>query len=177
MVKELNVAGGIEVVDSAGNVFADLGLPSSEEDILKVALARAFTNVVRNLELTQTETARAIGTDQAEVSKILSGKMRGLSVDRLIRMLAALGRDIDISIAPPPKKRHIMASEHYEIVGPSDKRRAALTPSGMLMLTRWCDDTIPDGFYFAITGAARERMQAIADAINAAIDDRNAPEE
>jgi predicted XRE-type DNA-binding protein len=105
MAKEREAAGGIEVIDSAGNVFADLGLPSSEEDILKVALARVFTNVVRKLELTQSETAGIIGSDQAEVSKILSGKLRGLSVDRLIRMLAALGRDIDISIAAPRRKR------------------------------------------------------------------------
>lgn len=104
MVKEPDVSGGVEVIDSAGNAFADLGLPSSDEDILKVALARAFTNAVRKRDLTQIETASLIGTSQAEVSKILSGKLRGLSVVRLIRMLVALGRDVDINIAENPRR-------------------------------------------------------------------------
>lgn len=104
MEKELDVTTGVEVIDSTGNVFADLGLPSSDEDILKIALARAITNAVRKRDLTQVETATIIGVDQAQVSKILSGKLRGLSVERLIRMLVALGRDVDINIAESTRK-------------------------------------------------------------------------
>jgi predicted XRE-type DNA-binding protein len=105
MEKELDAAVSVEIIDSTGDVFRDLNLPSGEEDMLKIALARAFTNVVRKRDLTQTEAANIVVTDQSEVSKILSGRLRGVSVDRLIRMLAALGRDIDISIAAPKKNR------------------------------------------------------------------------
>jgi predicted XRE-type DNA-binding protein len=105
MEKVLDAEASVEIIDSTGNVFSDLGLPSTDEDMIKVALARAFTNVVRKMDITQVETAKIIGTNQGEVSKILSGRLRGLSVDRLIRMLAALGRDIDISIAAPRRNR------------------------------------------------------------------------
>lgn len=99
MDKELNVVGGVEVIDSTGNAFADLGLPSSDEDIFKVALARAITNTVRKRDLKQTEVAKIIGVNQAEVSKILSGRLRGFSVERLMHMLVALGHDVDMHIS------------------------------------------------------------------------------
>jgi predicted XRE-type DNA-binding protein len=95
----------VEIVDGTGNVFADLGLPSTDEDVFKAALARAITNTVRKRDLTQTEAAILIGVDQAQVSKILSGKLRGLSAERLIRMLVALGRDVDIHISERHKNR------------------------------------------------------------------------
>lgn len=63
-----------------------------------------------------------------------------------------------------------MSSQHYETIERGDRRRACVSPSGTLMLTRWCDQALPDGFYFTINGAPLEKMQAVADAINAAID-------
>ncbi len=105
MDKELNVAGGVEVIDSSGDVFADLGIPSSVEDTFKIALARAITNTVRKRDLTQIEVAKIIEVNQAEVSKILSGRLRGFSVERLMRMLVSLGHDVDMHISARHRNR------------------------------------------------------------------------
>ena len=40
----------------------------------------------------------------SQVSLVVTGKLRGFSTERLIRMLARLGRDIDIVIRPSSGK-------------------------------------------------------------------------
>jgi predicted XRE-type DNA-binding protein len=67
--------------------------------MLKVALARAITNTIRKRGLTQPEAAKIIGVDQAKISALLRGRLKGFSVDRLVRYLCALGKDIDIRIS------------------------------------------------------------------------------
>lgn len=91
------------VVESSGNVFTDLGLPTSGDEVMKIALARAITNAVRKRELTQTEAAKIIGVDQAKISALLRGRLKGFSVDRLVRYLTLLGKDIDIRISGRPR--------------------------------------------------------------------------
>ncbi|MEJ0093095.1 MAG: helix-turn-helix transcriptional regulator [Methylocella sp.] len=97
MAKELETAEG--VIDSSGNVFADLGLPCSEEDMLKVRIAHAITATIQEKNISQMEAAKLIGTDQAKVSNLLRGRLKGFSTDRLIHMLVQLGRDVDIHIS------------------------------------------------------------------------------
>jgi predicted XRE-type DNA-binding protein len=87
------------VIDSSGNVFDDLGIPTTEDEMLKVALARVITSTVRKRDLTQIEAAKIIGVDQAKVSLLLRGRLKGFSTDRLVRYLCALGKDIDIRIS------------------------------------------------------------------------------
>lgn len=89
----------VAVIDSSGNVFADLNIPCSDEDMLKVHISRSIAATIRKRELTQVEAAEIIGTDQAKVSAILRGRLSAFSVDRLIRYLILLGRDIDIRVS------------------------------------------------------------------------------
>ena len=67
-----------------------------------------------------------------------------------------------------------MSSQHYETIEKADERRACVTQSGMLMLSRWPEHGLPDGFYFSINDAPVEKMRAIAGAINDALDARSA---
>jgi predicted XRE-type DNA-binding protein len=87
------------VTDSTGNVFVDLGLPVSEKEMLKVHIAQAITVTVQKRDLTQKQAAALIGTDQAKLSAVLSGRLSGFSIDRLITYLVRLGRDIDVNIS------------------------------------------------------------------------------
>lgn len=89
----------VQVLDSTGNVFADLGLPSSQEDMLKVNIARAITATIRKRDLTQTAAAAIMGVDQAKVSALLRGRLNGFSVERLVIFLVKLGRDVNITIS------------------------------------------------------------------------------
>lgn len=82
--------------ESSGNVFADLGLPATEKDMLKVQIALAISATIEKRKLTQVQAAKIIGTDQAKISAVLRGRLRDLSVERLIHFLILLGRDIEV---------------------------------------------------------------------------------
>ncbi|PIU92141.1 MAG: transcriptional regulator [Armatimonadetes bacterium CG_4_10_14_3_um_filter_66_18] len=90
---------------SSGNVFADLGLPDSEELLAKAALVREIASIATHRHLTQAETARLLGTTQPKVSDLLAGKLAGFSLERLIRFLNALDRDVQIVVTPKPRSR------------------------------------------------------------------------
>ena len=82
----------------SGNVFADLGLPDPEGDLLKAELVGRIDDVVRERGITETEAARLLGLSRRDVSRLLRGDFREHSLERLLRGLAALGRDVDIVI-------------------------------------------------------------------------------
>lgn len=90
---------------SSGNVFVDLALPDSDELIAKAALAQQIASIATHRHLTQAEAARLLGTTQPKVSALLAGKLAGFSMERLIRFLNALGRDVQIVVTPKPRSR------------------------------------------------------------------------
>ena len=90
---------------SSGNVFADLGLPNAEELQAKAALSNRIADIVSQRQLTQVETAKILGTRQPKVSELLVGRADGFSIERLIRYLNALDRDVQIIISPKPRSR------------------------------------------------------------------------
>jgi len=54
---------------------------------------------------TQTEADYLIRDAPSQISSVVTGKLHGFAVERLIRMLVHLGRDIDIVIRPPRGSR------------------------------------------------------------------------
>ena len=85
----------------SGNVFADLDLPDADAHLLKAELVSRIDGIVRQRGITQTEAARLLGLSQPDVSRLLRGDFRQYSLERLFRLLTALGRDIDIVIRQP----------------------------------------------------------------------------
>ena len=83
------------------NVFADLGCPDANTHLLKAELVCRIDAIIRQRNLTQTEAARLLGLSQPDISRLLRGNFREYSLERLLRLLAALGRDIDIVIRDP----------------------------------------------------------------------------
>lgn len=55
--------------ESSGNVFADLGLPNSEQELVKAKLTVEIYRILRDRKVTQTEAARLLGTTQAQVQR------------------------------------------------------------------------------------------------------------
>ena len=78
------------------NVFADLGLAGAGEHLIKAGIDRT----IRQRRLTQTAAAQLMGIDQQKVSAMLTGQLRGYSVERLMRFLVALGHDVEIVVKP-----------------------------------------------------------------------------
>lgn len=93
------------VEKSSGNVFADLGRPDADTHLLKAELVNRIDEIIRRRRITQAEAARLLGLSQPDVSRLLRGYFRDFSVERLLRLLMALGRDVDIVIRKPKGRR------------------------------------------------------------------------
>ena len=89
------------VEQGCGNVFADIGLPNAEVHLLKADLVSRIDQIVRRRRMTQVEAAKLMGLSQPDVSRLLRGNFREYSVERLLRLLMAMGRDVDIVIRKP----------------------------------------------------------------------------
>jgi predicted XRE-type DNA-binding protein len=89
----------------SGNVFADLGLPDAEELKAKSDMVIEIIQVIEDRGLKQAEAAEIMGIDQPKVSSLVNGKLSGFSMERLYRLLNALGRDVEIVLRPMPKSR------------------------------------------------------------------------
>ena len=86
------------VVEGSGNVFADLGLELSDDEMLKVVIARAVTRIVQAGDYTQERVAKVMRIDQPKVSKILRGRLKDFSSKWLIERLLLLGYDLEIKV-------------------------------------------------------------------------------
>lgn len=92
----------IEVHESAGNIFADLGLPDADTHFLKAQLVAELYRLTTERELTQARAGDLMGISQPEVSRLFKGSFREYSVDRLLGFLTAFDRDIEIVSRPRP---------------------------------------------------------------------------
>jgi len=88
----------IEIIESSGNVFADLGLPDAEELSLKAQLVINLKKLIKKHKLTQREVAERCGTDQPTVSKVLRGQLDKVTVERLVKWLSLLNQEVSIFI-------------------------------------------------------------------------------
>ena len=95
----------IPVTPSSGNVFADLGFAEPEEELAKAQLASHIRQVVKRRRLTQVAAASVMGIDQPKVSALLNGRLANFSSDRLMRLLTALGQDVEITVKAKPRNR------------------------------------------------------------------------
>jgi Uncharacterized conserved small protein len=94
-----------EFTPSSGNVFADLKLPHADDLLAKAELAAKIIAEVQRRRLTQSQAAAILGIDQPKVSALKQGKLSGFSIERLMRILLALGRDIEITVKDRPRSR------------------------------------------------------------------------
>ena len=104
----------------SGNVFADLGFPDADAHLVKAGLVSRIDDIVRDRGLTQAQAARLMGLSQPDVSRLLRGDFREYSMERLFRLLNALGRD--------HRHRHPNAAFHRRRTAAHRRRRARLTP-------------------------------------------------
>jgi predicted XRE-type DNA-binding protein len=90
---------------SSGNVFADLNLPKADDLLAKAELAAKIIAETQRRRLTQIQAAKTLGVDQPKISALKRGKLSSFSVERLMRFLLLLGRDIEITVKRRPRSR------------------------------------------------------------------------
>jgi predicted XRE-type DNA-binding protein len=98
---------GIAVTQGSGNVFADLGFAEPEEELAKAKLASRIRQIIKDRRLTQAAAATLMGVDQPKVSALLNGRLANFSSERLMRLLTALGQDVDIVLRAKRRSRAV----------------------------------------------------------------------
>jgi predicted XRE-type DNA-binding protein len=99
----------MRVAAGSGNVFADLGLPNPEQELLKARLTLQIYRVVKARGLTQARAGAILGIKQPHVSALMRNRAGNFSVGRLMEFLTALGQDVRITVKPTRKARGEMA--------------------------------------------------------------------
>jgi predicted XRE-type DNA-binding protein len=86
------------------NVLMDLGLADAEELTAKVILAKRINDILERRALTRSVAAALLGIPQPKISAIRHYKIRGISLERLMQALIALGQNVEIVVTPSRKK-------------------------------------------------------------------------
>ena len=97
------MAKSIKFEMSSGNEFADGGMPNAEEHLLKAKLVSRLDDILKARKLTQSAAGRLLGIAQPDLSKILVGQFREVSVARLLRFMSDLEQDVEIVLTPKRK--------------------------------------------------------------------------
>ena len=101
---------GIEFERSTGNVFADLGLPRPEDRLIKSNLTALITKEINQRTLTQSEVGELVGLNQADVSRLLRGRVNRFSVERLFEILNRLGYTVELRIRHEDRARGVAST-------------------------------------------------------------------
>ena len=99
----------MKVEKGSGNVFADLGLPNPEQELLKARLTLQLYKIIKARGLTQAQAGAVLGIKQPHVSTLMRNRAGSFSVGRLMEFLTALGQDVRITVKPTRKARGEMA--------------------------------------------------------------------
>src|SRR5256885_11539043 len=126
------------------NVFADLGYPDAAERQAKLRLAYALNQVLEGRKLSQADAAKVLGVTQPKVSALRHYKLAGFSLERLMNLLTALDRDVEIVVRQKPRSRKVArigvvaAYDSQTVLTPraSPRRRKSFTSARRRALAR-----------------------------------------
>lgn len=82
------------------NVLVDLGLDDAQELSAKAILAVKLNKLIDARTLNQAAAAEILGMPQPKISAIRNYKLQGISLERLMHALTALGQHVEIVVTP-----------------------------------------------------------------------------
>jgi predicted XRE-type DNA-binding protein len=99
----MEVAVSEEIIRAGEDVFEDLGFSPEEAANLKVrsTLMASIRSIIERDGLTQARAAEVFRVSQPRVSDLVRGKVELFSIDALVNMLGAAGRQVELTIQPP----------------------------------------------------------------------------
>ncbi|MBA3517686.1 MAG: XRE family transcriptional regulator [Rhizobiales bacterium] len=86
------------------NVLADLGFFDAEELAAKTILAKKINDILDSRGLNRIDAALLLGMSQPKASALRNYKLRGVSLQRLLQCLTALGQHVEIVVSPSDGK-------------------------------------------------------------------------
>ena len=91
------------VTEGNGNVFADLGLPNPEQELLKAQLTLQIYTILKASGMKQVDMAKILGVRQPQVSLLMRNRAGNFSIGRLMEFLMKLRQDVEITVRPTRK--------------------------------------------------------------------------
>ncbi len=89
----------IELIESSGNVFEDLGFGEESASLLMRAdLMIAIVDICDAHGWSNLRAGKALGVNESRISELRQGHVGKFSVDLLLKYLARLGKHVDFSI-------------------------------------------------------------------------------
>ncbi len=73
---------------------------NAEEELAKAEIVRQISTILKERRLTQAKAGEILRINQPKVSALLRGHTEGYSIERLLRFLLMLDRDIEILVKP-----------------------------------------------------------------------------
>lgn len=95
----------LKIVRGSGNVFRDLGRENAEALQLKALLAAEIIRALDDADLTVRKAESLTHIAAADFSRIRNANLDRFTVDRLMTILARLGRDVDVAVTVRRRKR------------------------------------------------------------------------
>ncbi len=83
---------------TSGNVYADLGYEEPENMLVRARLAMAIAELIEQKGWSRREAAQRLHVTEAKLSNVVRGRLRHISVDKLINMLAAAGHHVTVTV-------------------------------------------------------------------------------
>jgi len=104
---------------------------ATTDSILKAQLVSRIDEIICDTKLTQIQAADIMGISQPDVSRLLKGQFRDVSVERIMRMLTRLGCKVDIVIKKPGHKAastiHLQSARRFKVpIGARVRRKEKL---------------------------------------------------
>jgi predicted XRE-type DNA-binding protein len=90
------------IIEGSGNVFADLQLDNADELLVCAELTHLIHAELRDRHMTPAEAAKLLGVGEVDAAQLIAGRFVRFPTERLIRLLTALDRDVEIVVRPRP---------------------------------------------------------------------------
>lgn len=89
------------VIESSGNVFADLGFSPEEATIfaMRAELMAHIRETIATKQWPQVEAAEQLGIGQSRISDLMRGKREKFSLDMLVTLATRAGRHVELALS------------------------------------------------------------------------------
>ncbi len=93
----------MDLVEGSGNVFRDFGDPDADIKQAKAILAARIIAILDERELTVRGAAASTGFAAADFSRICNASLGRFTLDRMMRMVAALDGGLQVTLQVEPR--------------------------------------------------------------------------
>ena len=107
------------------NVFADMGFENPEEELLKSEIVSALRSLIDEKKLTVQQVAERWHMEPSLLPELFRGSWGEYSVSQLLRLAAALGGTLRVSLECYEENRDFVSDSPDSV--PEEAKRLALT--------------------------------------------------